>query len=183
MLRGYELAVEWIEMRGVQCWNSIPNKGEFGKQYDAQFGNVDLHVGVMGKSALFTPKSRMAVYSMGPYTGGTIISYSFWIKTKSVTDEMILLHYAPLWKLDQGVDRNIFSLTLKNGRPKVYASPKSTLTAGGEPLNDGNWHNIAVIMPYESCPLSAVRIYVDGIQRPTSVSNGRKLFIVSECIG
>ncbi len=174
------LTVNQIDIRGVNCWSSIPNQGEFGQQYDAQFGNVDLHVGVIGKSALFSPNSRMAIYSMGPFTGGTAISYSFWIKTKETTDEMILLHYAPRWNLNQGGVKNIFSMTLKGGRPKLYTSQTSSLTAGGETLNDGKWHNIAVIMPYESCPLSNVKIYVDGDQKTTSVTDDRRLYIVSQ---
>lgn len=94
------------------------------------------------------------------------MSYSFWFKTKG-SGEMILFHYAPKWALNEGGNKNVFSLTLKDGQPKLYASQTSVLTGLRNGLNDGRWHNIAVIMPRASCRLAQVKMYVDSEQVET----------------
>uniref|UniRef100_A0A7S3QJ37 Laminin G domain-containing protein n=1 Tax=Chaetoceros debilis TaxID=122233 RepID=A0A7S3QJ37_9STRA len=164
------LAPDMIEINGEVAMDSVPNYGEFGQQYDAQIANVELSKGVMGNAAMFSPDSRMSVYSMGPFSGGTAMSYSFWFKTKG-PGEMILFHYAPKWALNEGGNKNVFSLTLNDGQPKLYASPTSVLTGQSWDLNDGRWHNIAVIMPRASCRLSEVKMYVDNEQVETESSN------------
>lgn len=167
-----------IDIRGMNCNTSIPNYGEFGQNYDAQYANVELHVGIMGSAAKFQESSRMAVYGLGPHTGGTIISYAFFLKTKG-DGEMILVHYAPKWNLNQGGDKDIFTLTLDHGTLKLYLSTSSTLRPKeSHTLNDGKWHSIAITMPKESCHLSMVKMIIDGIEVETKATNSRRIYFV-----
>jgi len=170
-----------VVLRGKVVNTAIWNKGSFGKQYDAPVGNVKIEQGgVIGKSGKFSNSSQMGVYSMGPHRGGSVISYSIWVSTLQ-KGEIILIHFGPSWPAGNTL-KNIFSLTLKNGIPKLYASQSSFLQPkgmGGNALNDGGWHQIAVSMPNRSCRLSQVKLYIDGINTKTSVQNDIPLFFLN----
>jgi len=57
----------------------------------------------------------------------------------------------------------MFTLTLSNGNPILYASPLQRLEpASAFHLNDNKWHHVAVSMPSPSCQLSEVLMYIDG---------------------
>ena len=82
-----------IDINGVTCRDSLENKGTFGKQYDAQLGNVQLVQGRPGStgrtSARFSSDSRLAICGTGPLSGGHIMSVSLWLKTDHGTEEMV----------------------------------------------------------------------------------------------
>lgn len=168
-----------VVLRDTVVYNAIWNQGSFGKQYDAPVGNVKIVKGeVNGNAGYFNgSSSQMGVYAYGPNLGGSVISYSVWFRT--VKDgEMILIHYGPSWGRTQD-RKNIFSLTLDNGTPKLYAGLSSILQPadmGGNALNDGGWHQVAVSMPYHSSPLSKVMFYIDGNLSATTVQNDVELF-------
>ena len=122
----------------------LPNK----EAYDAQVANLVLKKvrSISGKySVLFRRKShaRHSIFSFGPHSPGTIISFSVWIRTRQ-SSEMIIVHYGDVWNSS----RSIFSLTIDEGRPKLYARENTFLTTiNGVAVNDGKWHHIAVSMP------------------------------------
>jgi len=150
-----------ITIRGVRSKQSLPNRGSFDQPYDAQVANVKLKYSEGHSYGVFTNRSRLAIYGTGPHSGGSIISYTLWIKTKNTSD-MILVHYGHVF---HGTgSKNIYTLTLQNGTPMLYISPTAILRPERKyDLNDGNWHHIAVSMPRKSCTLSEVIIYVDGV--------------------
>eukprot|EP00551_Chaetoceros_affinis_P018514 CAMPEP_0203743086 /NCGR_PEP_ID=MMETSP0092-20131115/59258_1 /ASSEMBLY_ACC=CAM_ASM_001090 /TAXON_ID=426623 /ORGANISM="Chaetoceros affinis, Strain CCMP159" /LENGTH=382 /DNA_ID=CAMNT_0050630367 /DNA_START=24 /DNA_END=1169 /DNA_ORIENTATION=+ len=78
--------------------------------------------------------------------------------------EMILVHYGAAWRNDvYDSESDIFSLTLANGRPRLYARENKILTTETNiSLNDGQWHHIAVSMPYNNCLLANVEMIIDG---------------------
>jgi len=149
-----------ITIRGVRSKTSLPNRGSFDQPYDAQLANVKLKYSEGRSYGKFTDRSRLAIYGTGPHSGGSMISYTLWIKTKNASD-MILVHYGHYFS---GISsKHIYTLTLQNGTPMLYISPTATLRPRRKyDLNDGNWHHIAVSMPRKSCTLSEVIIYVDG---------------------
>jgi len=165
-----------VTIRDMVVSAAIWNQGSFGKQYDAAVGNVEIVQGnVTGNAGYFNSSSQMGVYSFGPHRGGGIISYSILFRT-SQKAEVILIHFGQSWGMI--TDKNIFSLTLDHGTPKLYASQSSILQPNmdGNTLNDGGWHQVAVSMPYHSSSLSEVKFYIDGILTQTSVRNDVNLF-------
>ncbi|MHC4516971.1 MAG: LamG-like jellyroll fold domain-containing protein [Planctomycetota bacterium] len=144
-----------VEIDGVTCDRSFPNRGAFGRNYDAQNGNVELAEGPRGKAGVFNPKSRMAVYGAGPHSHGNVVSYALWLKTTSEED-MILINTGRAGR------RGLLNLQLNDGEPELMVSDDTRLVTKGQKLNDGKWHHIAVSMPRKDCRLSEVRFYVDG---------------------
>ena len=173
------LRPEEVAIHDMVVSTAIWNQGSLGKQYDAPVGNVQIVQGnVTGNAGYFYGPSQMGVYSFGPQTGGDIISYSILFRTTQ-TAEGILIHFGQSWGRTQNrYSKNIFSLTLDNGTPKLYASQSSILqpVMDGNTLNDGGWHQVAVSMPHLSSPLSKVKFYIDGILTQTSVRNDVNLF-------
>lgn len=168
--------VKFSLIRGTKASDSFANYGTFGQFYDAQAANITLVDGVFGKKAgLFSNQSAMAIFGMGPAGGGRAISTALWFKT-SRSKEMILFHYDR--KFLGKARNNVFSLTIANGQPKFYAQSNSVLQpTQSMKLNDGLWHHIAVTMTSNSCKLSEVLMYVDGVLVKTKVQNDEILYI------
>ena len=91
----YTLSATKVDVNGVVCEDSMLNSGAFGAQYDAQLGNVNL---VSGRKSgdlagRFRKNSRFAIYGMGPFGAGEIVSLSLWFKTSNDAQETVLVHY------------------------------------------------------------------------------------------
>ncbi|ARN57400.1 LamG domain-containing protein [Sedimentisphaera salicampi] len=146
-------------IRGIKTTTeTIPNKGEFGVQYDAVQANVSLAETGSGKAGKFTEKSRMACYGMGPLQDEHAVSYSVRVKTES-PEKMVLINTGSIWGNNV---RDFMNLNLNQGLVQVEVSKSSSLFARSERLNDNNWHHIAAVMPKDGCKLSEVVVYVDG---------------------
>ncbi len=146
-----------VDIQGVPCDRSFPNRGAFGRNYDAQNGHIELSAdGPRGKAALFNPGSQMAVYGAGPHSYGNVVSYALWLKTTSEED-MILINTGR-----GGLKHGLWNLNLRNARPELLMADDARLLAGGQKLNDGKWHHIAMSMPGKDCKLSEIQFYVDG---------------------
>jgi len=169
-----------VEVRGVHCSESFYNRGSFGAQYDSQVSNIELVSGrkkdTGDTAGLFNEDSRMAIFSIGPYSGGEIISFSLWINTDESNSEMILMHYGLSWSsLMVSPYKDHLTLTLDHGVLALYIQPTlklETASFAGS-LADGKWHHIAVSMPTKNCLLSEVEIFVDGEAVNTASRNGR----------
>lgn len=119
------------------------------------------------QSAYFAgSETRHSLFSFGPHSSASIISFSLWIRTWN-SSEMILVHYGATWNSQH--TGSIFSLTLDNGKLKLYSGQSTFLTTTNtdKTLNDGQWHHIAVSMPKERCLLSDVSVFVDGTKETT----------------
>jgi len=170
------LNVKSITVRGRKCSDSLPNKGSFGQQYDAQV--VELKRGKPGvKSphyAKFSEDSRLGIYSFGPHAAGGVISFAVWFKTTD-TREMIIVHYGACWGV--GGAKDMFTLTLRNGSPVLYSYTDTFVKPSNKYyLNDDQWHHVAISMPRKSCRLSELIIYINGKAVDTITTNDENLF-------
>ncbi len=147
--------VSEVTIQGVRCDRSFANRGVFGQNYDAQYGDIDFTDGPHGLAGAFNPKSQMAVYGAGPHHYGDIISYALWMKTTSEED-MVLINTG------RAGLRGLMNLNLNDGKPELLMAGDARLIAKGQKLNDGKWHHVALSMPKKDCRLSAVQFYVDG---------------------
>jgi hypothetical protein len=161
-----------VEIEGITCDRSFRNQGAFGRNYDAQNGNIVLAEGPRGKAGVFNPKSRMAVYGAGPHGYGNVVSYALWMKTTSAED-MVLINTGRA-----GLS-GLMNLNLNDGEPELLTAANERLIAKGQKLNDGKWHHIAVSMPRKDCNLSEVRFYVDGQAIESNVVGQDKRISVS----
>jgi len=144
-----------VTIQGVRCDRSFPNRGAFGQNYDAQYGDIDFTDGPHGLAGVFNPNSQMAVYGAGPHHYGDMISYALWMKTASQED-MVLINTG------RAGLRGLMNLNLNDGEPELLMADDARLIAKGRKLNDGRWHHVAVSMPKKDCKLSEVQFYVDG---------------------
>ena len=75
---------------------------------------------------------------------------------------MILVHYGHTF-MGETTKKDIFTLKIKNGEPRLYTSPKSILIPNVPvKLNDNRWHHIIISMPRQNCKLSEVEMYTNG---------------------
>ena len=167
-------------MKDKHLHKAIQNEGLFGQQFDSHVGNITVIGGVTGSSGFFDGStSEMGVWAYGPQIGGSVVSYSVWFKTWKGS-EMILIHCGPAWEEETG--KNMFTLTLDNGVPTLYASKTSVLrpiNSIDTSLNDSGWHNVVVSMTHHSSLLSEVLIFIDGKRVLTSVTGDVNLFFVN----
>jgi len=162
-----------VDIEGVTCDRSFRNQGAFGRNYDAQNGNIVLAEGPRGKAGVFKPNSQMAVYGAGPHSHGNVVSYALWLKTTSEED-MVLINTG------RGrLPRGLMNLNLNDAKPELLIADDMRLIAKSEKLNDGKWHHIAASMPRKDCKLSEVQFYVDGQPVESEVVGQDKPVIVS----
>jgi len=165
-LRGDDsLVAPNIDIQGFTSNTSFHNNAQFGASYDAPMVNIDLEDtdfgGLAGRFDGST--SQMAIYAWGPFSAGEPISFSLWFRTSQANLEMVLLNYGSSWdgsKIHNNKDH--FMLTLEKGIPVIrIQTRKKAKSLNGKNLADDRWHHIIVSMPYKSCLLSEVQIYVD----------------------
>ena len=78
-----------VEMHGNILRNIVLNKGEFGQDYNAPVGVVDIRdegIGGMHLGYFDRTMSQMGIYSMGPFVAGTVISVSIEAVRKVLKD-------------------------------------------------------------------------------------------------
>lgn len=156
--------VQSVTVEGIECNQSIPNIGAFGKSYDAQVANIRLIDGVHGLAAEFNENSRAALWSMGPHSGTDVISFSMWFMTQSPSTTTII-SYEPCWNNGD----TVMNVMLNYGLPEVVYSDTQKLCMKGtisRVYNDGRWHHIAISMPKSNIALSELQVFVDGNELP-----------------
>ena len=172
-VEGVGMLASEVIILGESCDQAMLNSGTFGAQYDAQVGNVELVESgrVDGKFAgKFAGNSRFAIFGMGPYSGGEMVSFSLWFKTNDSNNEMIMVHYGA----GKVGSKDHLTVTLAKGFPVVYFRPENQLEpGGGTDLADGEWHQIVISMPKKSVQMAGVRMYIDGERVKTSMRNGK----------
>ena len=147
----------FLLLRGKKATQNLPNRGEFGPQFDSFGTGISSTAGISGNAIQMTPESRLGVFAMGPYDNKRALSFSIWVKTKS-NGHHILINGSPIWGSEL---KNFLNLNINNGFPEVSIAKDSALL-GEIKVNDNQWHNITVVVPKPKCYLSKLLIYLDG---------------------
>lgn len=157
--------MDFVPVQGINCFESLPNEGEFGVDYDAAIANIQLVDGVDGMAGRFSGMSRAAIWSMGPHFEGREVAYSLWFKTGSERTE-ILISYEGFW-----IKKTALNLRLRKGRPEIIYSADQRLMPNDSTfrLNDNQWHHIVVSNSKDDSYLSELEMYVDGRIVPTMI--------------
>ena len=83
-------------IRGLKCQQNLRNVGQFGPQYDLVATGLRLETGIRGQAIGFIPKSRTAVFAMGPFDDQRAMSVSTWVKISS-KGHQVLINATPIW--------------------------------------------------------------------------------------
>lgn len=114
----------------------------------------------------------MAVYGMGPHSGGVSIAYTTWIKTNKCKP-MVIASYADVFAHKWPSKRHQFTLALINGRPVVFFSAQLRLSVLRTPriCKTKKWTHVAITMPRNSSLASEVEIFIDAKKVDTIISS------------
>ena len=172
LIDDFNLVAKYQVVGGMNATESMHNLGSFAEQYDAQVANIEL---VPGRNAdtlagKFTPRSRFGVFSIGPYTAGMAHSAALWMRTSVSSKLMMLLYFGPDWESGR---KDSLRILLHDGELRLQFSDNDgpfKLTEENM-LADGQWHHIAVVMPFNSCKYSELQVYIDGVLYEMEVSN------------
>ncbi|HSH10086.1 MAG TPA: sulfatase-like hydrolase/transferase, partial [Oceanipulchritudo sp.] len=149
------------EVSGTACNRAYANTGEFSAEYTAWAKGTGEADGVLGSAVQLTPgKSVLGLSSMGPLSQDRPRTVAMWLRTTS-PDRQILFNTTSFW----GKGRDFFNLSLNNGRLEVVLMQDKVKAATGIRINDGDWHHVAVVVPFKGATLDDVQLYVDGVRQ------------------
>jgi len=179
------IMVNSVIIDGVECRKSMLNTGSLGAQYDAQVANIRIGTPPRnrqggGLAARFRKKSRFAIYGMGPYSAGEIVSFSMWFRpvaNAARNSEMVLFHYGNFGLGSGSGVKERLTLTIAKGVPVLYFKPDVQFEAIGVNVLDRQWHQIAVSMPSKSCLASEFEVFIDGTRVETVSRTGNDIHV------
>jgi hypothetical protein len=124
----------------------------------------DLVPGVSGHALLLDGKDLAICQGSGIITEDNSFSCTAWIKTIQKDPACVIGNGHKLRNLD---------IAVREGRLAVAVSNSVLRSADSERvLNDGCWHQIAVVSPEKGSRLSELRLYVDGEKIKTRLDGG-----------
>ena len=145
-----------------------PNEGDFGINYSLFGDNVELTDGVCGKAAKLSERSKLFAVAIGPMDADFKRTVSCWIKTERKGRRSIL-NLGLRWHREG----EFFNLSLNEGNLELSLRPEKVATAKEKPVNDGEWHHVAIVVPKRNASLSDCKLYVDGeVVSKISYENG-----------
>ncbi|UOY08040.1 LamG domain-containing protein [Muricauda sp. SCSIO 64092] len=99
-------------------------------------------------------------------TGGGARTCEAWVRTTSSENNIIIMS----WGENSSAQK--WDVRLHNANRALRVEYNGGGVVGTKPLNDGEWHHIAIVVPAEGVPLSSVLLYVDGQPEPTTAASG-----------
>lgn len=146
----------------------IPNMAQMDKYYNL-ITNADLTKGIMGKAIKLDNSSITETSGYGVMTLDHPSTSILWLRTSQNGVSHLVSH-------GHGLQ---FNLALNRGRLAVYTAANSCLIVEESKINDGKWHQVAVVVPEFGSSLSEVKLFIDGKQMETLLlGNDRKINIV-----
>nr|WP_299346276.1 LamG-like jellyroll fold domain-containing protein [Allomuricauda sp.] len=99
-------------------------------------------------------------------TGGGPRTCEAWVKTESSENNIIIMS----WGENSSAQK--WDIRLHNGNRALRVEYNGGGVVGTTPLNDGEWHHIAIVVPADGVPLTSVLLYVDGQPEATTSASG-----------
>lgn len=132
----------------------IPNSGQMARYYNLT-GDANLTKGVIGEALNLDGSEIATCFGSGIMTAYHSYSLIAWIKTNQLDNACIIAH---------GNGMRNFDVGLKNGALTVYSVNSNIHVKNKEvKINDGKWHQLAIVIPENSKSLNEVKLYVDGV--------------------
>jgi len=133
------------------------NDGDFSYDYSLIGSDAEQAKGVLGDAVNISSSTNLFVLPMGPMDKGFERSLACWVNT-SGTGRQLILNSGSYWsKTGQ-----FFNLGLNNGNLEVALRPEIYTTTSNLKINDGEWHHIAVVVPYKDARIKDLKLFVDG---------------------
>ena len=98
--------------------------------------------------------------------GGGARTCEAWVRTTSTINNLIIMS----WGINATNEK--WDVRLHNSNKALRVEYSGGGVVGSTPLNDGQWHHIAVVVPSDGAPLTSVLLYVDGALETLSSASG-----------
>lgn len=144
---------------------TVLNHGELGYRYDARARGCRTVQGKLGNALTFDKAGTVHVHGTGPFGffDRTERTFSIWFKTK-VGGKTNLICGGNGLNGNKWGGSGYMDLVLVDDKLSVRTSAGEDAVAGPK-LNDGQWHQAALVVAPEARTLADVRVYVDGQKR------------------
>lgn len=144
-------------MKNIKNPQAFLNDGSFEYDYSLIAGNVSVAKGIIGNAVKMDATSKLFVLPIGPLDAGYERTISCWVRTKN-SGRQLVFNSGSFWtKKGQ-----FFNLSLNEGEVEVSLRPELVAHTKGAKVNDGNWHQVAVVLPKKNGKLKDIQFYVDG---------------------
>lgn len=147
----------------------IPDISQMGRYYNLQT-EAQLLDGVRGNALCLDGFKTAKCQGKGPITKNNPFTFIFWINTTQKGTSCIV---------SNGNGKNNFDIGLKEGRLTVFALNSYLQTYDNNKLiNDGEWHQVAVVFPEKSKNLTELKLFVDGKKQKAQISGKNKMVMI-----
>lgn len=155
------------EATGVPPYDNTGSMGNINYA-GLQRGAPALVSGKLGNARRFDGVDDYIESGMAPITEGERRSISAWIRTSSLDSFLTIASYGKdkgfAGRFNFRVSAGVLELNIKNGVTAVASS--------APPVNDGQWHHVAVVLPQaRNNLLGDVIFYVDGVAYPATTGS------------
>jgi len=130
----------------------IPNAGWMGRYYNLVTA-AELSEGVRGKAIRLNGSGFAQCQGSGVMVQNHAATFLAWVKTRQKDASCIVSNGNGTENLD---------IVMKDGMLGVYTANSCLQTSGSVALNDGEWHQVAIVIPEKTKSLRNVKLYVDG---------------------
>lgn len=133
------------------------NDGGFTYDYSLIGSDAENATGILGDAVKISPSTKLFLLPMGPMDKGFERSIACWVRT-SAKGRRLILNSGSYWsKTGQ-----FFNVGLNNGNLEVSLRPDIFTKTSNLKINDGEWHHLAVVVPYKDASIEDLVLYVDG---------------------
>lgn len=151
----------------------IPNQAQMAKYYNLKT-EAGLTEGIQGKSMDMNGSEVAECQGYGVMTRNHPSTFIAWVRTSQKGDSYIASNGG------EATATGIFDIVIKDDHLAVYAAANSCLqtSAEGTEINDGRWHQLAVVFPVEGKTLKNAKLYVDGQLKDTWLAGTDQVVMV-----
>jgi hypothetical protein len=155
---------------GSRQGSVVLNRGELDTPYHARARQCQTSKGQLGSALTFAPGGTVHVNGTGPFGffDQSERTFCLWFKTQETSKTNLICAGSGL-KGNHWGGTGFMDLVLDRGRLSVRTSAGETRLAD-PPLNNGQWHHVALVVMPNARTLAHVRVYVDGQRRDWAVA-------------
>jgi len=133
------------------------NDGGFNYDYSLIGSSAKQSKGVIGNAVNISDSSNLFLLQMGPMDYGYQRTLACWIKTRA-EGRRLILNSGSFWTQTG----QFYNLSINDGNVELALRPEIVSATNHQNLNDGEWHHIAVVMPFDDAKIKDLKFYIDG---------------------
>ncbi len=133
------------------------NDGGFNLDYSLIGASAKQAKGIIGDAANISASTSLFLLPIGPMDFGYKRTLSCWVKT-TAKGRRLILNSGSYW----GKDGQFFNLGINEGNLELALRPEIFTTTRNLTINDGEWHHLAVVLPFVDARIKDLKLFVDG---------------------